>query len=62
MKVAKALIDQLEITLEMAEDQTPKKLRNAMLRARGSGRSSTAKAKSAREFRARAPRRERGKK
>ena len=62
VRLVSANIDQLEITLEMAEDQTPKKLRNAMLRARGSGRSSTAKAKSAREFRARAPRRERGKK
>lgn len=62
VRLVSASIDQLEITLEMAEDRTPKKLRAALLRRGRSGQSSASKTRSSREFRSRAPRRERGKK
>ena len=55
-RLVAANLDQLEITLELAEDRTPKKLR-AVLSRRGGVRSFAARAKAAREFGGRAPHR-----
>ena len=60
-RLVAANLDQLEITLELAEDRTPKKLR-AVLSRRGGVRSFAARAKAAREFGGRAPHRGRKRK